>query len=96
MEDASAARAAREDSSEQKGTGHRRRAVGWLIILGDGLHNLVDGLAIGAAFTVSNSVGLSTTLAVILHEVPHEIGEHGIAKEATRHDDKHDDMGKPV
>ncbi|NWT06649.1 S39A6 protein, partial [Mionectes macconnelli] len=45
----------------------------WMVVLGDGIHNLTDGLAIGAAFSHSLSSGLSTALAVLCHELPHEL-----------------------
>ncbi|XP_074836515.1 zinc transporter ZIP5 [Carettochelys insculpta] len=47
----------------------------WMVILGDGIHNLTDGLAIGAAFSEGVSSGLSTTVAVFCHELPHELGD---------------------
>ena len=46
-----------------------------MILFGDGVHNFIDGLAIGASFLVSIPVGIATSLAVILHEIPHEIGD---------------------
>lgn len=49
-------------------------AVAWMVILGDGIHNFSDGLAIGAAFANSVSGGISTSIAVFCHELPHEIG----------------------
>ena len=52
--------------------------VGKLIILSDGVHNLIDGLIIGASYLVSIPVGIATTLAVILHEIPQEIGDFGV------------------
>ena len=52
--------------------------VGKLIILSDGVHNLIDGLIIGASYLVSVPVGIATTLAVILHEIPQEIGDFGV------------------
>ena len=52
-------------------------SVAWMVILGDGMHNLADGLAIGAAFASGNLSGMSTSVAVLCHELPHEIGGHG-------------------
>ena len=49
-------------------------AIAWMVILGDGIHNFSDGLAIGAAFANSITGGLSTSIAVFCHELPHEIG----------------------
>ena len=50
----------------------------YLNLLGDGLHNFVDGAVIAAAFLTNISLGISTTLAVILHEIPQEIGDFSI------------------
>ncbi|MDD5634868.1 MAG: ZIP family metal transporter [Candidatus Omnitrophica bacterium] len=49
-----------------------------LNLIGDGVHNLIDGMIIGASFLVSVPLGIATTLAVILHEIPQEMGEFGI------------------
>jgi zinc and cadmium transporter len=46
----------------------------WLIILGDLMHNAIDGVAIGVAFLVSIPTGIITTLAVSAHEIPKELG----------------------
>lgn len=45
-----------------------------MIVIGDALHNIIDGLAIGAAFLVSVPTGIITTLAVAAHEIPKELG----------------------
>ncbi|KAG7323745.1 hypothetical protein KOW79_013447 [Hemibagrus wyckioides] len=49
--------------------------VAWMVIMGDGIHNLTDGLAIGVAFSQSLTGGLSTAIAVFCHELPHELGD---------------------
>jgi len=54
------------------------KPVGKMNLVSDALHNLIDGMAIGASFLVSPTVGFATTLAVILHEIPQEIGDFGI------------------
>ncbi|KAK4471560.1 hypothetical protein MN116_004977 [Schistosoma mekongi] len=53
-------------------------AVAWMVIMGDGLHNFTDGMAIGAAFAQSISGGLSTSVAVFCHELPHELGDFAV------------------
>ena len=46
-----------------------------IIFLGDLFHNFIDGIILGASFTVNAGIGFATTLAVIMHETPHEIGD---------------------
>ena len=53
-------------------------SVGNMIIVSDGIHNFVDGVLIGGSFLVSNEVGFATTLAVVFHEIPQEIGDFGV------------------
>ncbi|PIW96698.1 ZIP family metal transporter [Candidatus Kaiserbacteria bacterium CG_4_8_14_3_um_filter_38_9] len=52
--------------------------VGMMILLGDGVHNFIDGLIIASSYMVSFEVGIATTIAVILHEIPQEIGNFGV------------------
>ena len=49
-----------------------------LIIIGDTLHNFIDGVAIAGAFLVSPATGMIVTLAVAMHEIPQEIGDFGL------------------
>lgn len=54
---------------------HDAKASGWLILLGDMVHNFVDGILIAAAFSASTEVGIVTALAIIAHEIPQEAGD---------------------
>lgn len=47
-------------------------------IVGDGFHNFIDGMIIAASYMVSIPLGIATTIAVLLHEIPQEIGDFGI------------------
>ena len=49
-----------------------------LNLIGDGLHNFIDGIIIGASYLVNIPLGIATSLAVILHEIPQEIGDFGV------------------
>lgn len=51
---------------------------GSMILVGDAVHNLADGVIIAAGFLVSAPVGIATSLAVIAHEIPQEVGDFGI------------------
>ncbi|EUB58781.1 Zinc transporter ZIP10 [Echinococcus granulosus] len=53
-------------------------SVAWMVIMGDGLHNFTDGMAIGVAFADSIAGGISTTVAVFCHELPHELGDFAV------------------
>jgi len=56
----------------------KRKSFVELILVGDGLHNFIDGLVIAAGFLVSAPFGIITTFLIISHEVPQEIGDFGI------------------
>jgi len=54
------------------------KVAGFLNLAADCFHNFTDGLAIGASFLAGESIGIITTLTILLHEVPHEIGDFAI------------------
>lgn len=59
-------------------TGHKIAAVAWIIIFGDGLHNFIDGMSIGAGYTQSIGTGISISIAIACEEFPHELGDFAI------------------
>jgi len=54
------------------------KSIAWMITVADGLHNFIDGMAIGASFVVSPVQGLSTSVAIFCEEFPHELGDFAI------------------
>lgn len=65
----------KHDSSS---TDDRRPFLARLNLIGDGFHNFLDGMAIGASFLISPEVGVITTLAIVLHEIPQELADTSI------------------
>jgi zinc and cadmium transporter len=57
-------------------SGHR--PIGYLLLLADGLHNFIGGLAVGSAFVVDIRVGIVTWLVAAAHEIPQELGDFGV------------------
>ena len=50
----------------------------YINLIGDGVHNMIDGIIIGGAYLTSTSLGVATTIAVCLHEIPQEMGDFGV------------------
>ncbi|MFA7254079.1 MAG: ZIP family metal transporter [Patescibacteria group bacterium] len=53
-------------------------SFGYMNLLGDGVHNFIDGLIIASSFMVSIPLGITTTIAIALHEIPQEVGDFGV------------------
>jgi zinc and cadmium transporter len=62
----------------QPTTASHQHPVGIMNLIGGSLHNFIDGLAIAGSFLISFELGLATTIAVISHEIPRELGDYGI------------------
>lgn len=68
-----------EHASEVEG---KIEPFGVMNLVADGLHNLIDGALIAASYAVSLPVGLATTVAVVLHEIPQELGDYAVLRSA--------------
>jgi len=55
-----------------------QHSLSYLILIGDGFHNFIDGLILAASFLTSFELGITTFFAVALHEIPQEIGDFGV------------------
>jgi zinc and cadmium transporter len=57
---------------------HQKKPVSYLVLVSDLVHNFIDGLVIAGSFMVGFPVGVVTTFAIALHEIPQEIGDFGV------------------
>lgn len=57
---------------------HPIQPLGYINLVADGVHNGIDGMLIGVSYLASIPIGIATTIAVILHEIPQEIGDFGV------------------
>lgn len=55
-----------------------RKGAAMLLLIGDGIHNVTDGIVLGSAFMIDPALGAATTIALMAHEVPQEIVEFGV------------------
>lgn len=67
-----------ESTKDKKHKENEVAIAGYLNLAADFTHNFTDGLAIGASYLAGNSIGIVTTITILLHEVPHEIGDFAI------------------
>merc|ERR1712181_184613 len=67
-----------EKKKEEEDAGGEIKVAGFLNLAADCFHNFTDGLAIGASFLAGDTIGIVTTGTILLHEVPHEIGDYAI------------------
>ena len=65
-------------SKAHEASGSDIKIAGYLNLVADFLHNFTDGLAIGASYMAGNNIGYITTVTILLHEIPHEIGDFAI------------------
>lgn len=70
--------ALKHDHSHSHGESDEIATIAWMIIFGDGLHNFIDGVTMGAAFSSSILEGISISVAVICEEFPHELGDFAV------------------
>jgi zinc and cadmium transporter len=63
------------ESHQVRAVDHRERAAGWIVLIGDGVHNGFDGVLIAAAFLTDVRLGILTTIAITAHEIPQELGD---------------------
>jgi zinc and cadmium transporter len=62
----------------ERGTHDPHGHLAPLVIVADGLHNMVDGAVIAASYIVSPALGIATTIAVFLHEIPQEVSDYAL------------------
>jgi zinc and cadmium transporter len=65
------------DHSDEHDTHEHKRGASMLLI-GDGIHNIADGVVIASAFMINPAVGIAATIGIALHEIPQEIAEYGV------------------
>lgn len=67
---------------DHEGDAHVSTRSAWFIMLGDTIHNFIDGVAITVSYLINPGLGVITAISTFLHELPHEIGDFGIMLKA--------------
>ncbi len=62
----------------QESTREHPHVFAYMNLVGDSVHNFIDGLVIGASYLAGIPIGIATTIAVVLHEIPQELGDFGV------------------
>lgn len=57
---------------------HQHKSYAYMNLIGDGVHNIIDGMIIAGSFMADVTLGISTTLAVAFHEIPQELGDYAV------------------
>lgn len=63
------------DECEKK---ENKKVMGYSVLVGDGFHNFLDGVLVASAFLISTPLGISTAIAIVLHEIPQELGDFAV------------------
>jgi zinc transporter 7 len=71
-----------QQKTQQPPAAQEIKVSGYLNLVADFMHNFTDGLAIGASYLAGIEIGMVTTFTILLHEVPHEIGDFAILVES--------------
>ena len=66
------------DHAENTAHHHHHHSVGLMSIMGESVHKFIDGVIIASSYMVSIPLGISTTLAIVFHEIPHEVGNFAV------------------
>ena len=67
-----------DDCTHEAHAQQRKHPLGYMVLVADSFHNFIDGIIIGISYLISIEIGIASTIAIMLHEIPQEIGDFGI------------------